>query len=355
MEKPTPKYVLVQEKIKQAIKDGDIKDKLPGERTLAKEFGFSYMTIRKAVENLVAEGLLYKIPMKGTFVAERKSGKTKTKLIGYFLDSSIVAGLTSPYYSLIFDALQKQASRHGYSLIYLTDVGGSGSFQFMDNIDGVVMSCFPRIEHIVYDVNQRLPVVVIDNSSSDKTIPSVIIDNFNAISSAVNYLCSLGHKRIGFITGLEDSDVGKNRHAGYVQGLAANGLKFTRQLVFEGDFSFKSGLAGADYFMSLKNPPTAIICANDSMAIAAIRKITHLGLSVPDDISIVGFDDIAVASQIIPSLTTMAAPIEQITELACNMLISLINGETPESRHIALPAQLVTRDSCTTVKDTVAA
>ena len=83
MDKPTPKYVLVEQKIKHAIKHREIVDKLPGERTLAKEYGFSYMTIRKAVENLVAEGLLYKIPMKGTFVADRKTRKKKTKIMDY--------------------------------------------------------------------------------------------------------------------------------------------------------------------------------------------------------------------------------------------------------------------------------
>ena len=355
MDKVTPKYVLVQEKIKHAIKHRKIIDKLPGERTLAKEYGYSYMTIRKAVDNLVAEGLLYKIPMKGTFVANRKSRKKKTNIIGYFLDSSIVAGLTSPYYSLIFNALQRQATKHGYSLIYFTDIGDSSSYRHMNNIDGAIISCFPRIEHIVHEINQHIPVVVIDNSSSDKTIPSVIIDNFNAVRASVNYLCSIGHKRIGFMTGLEDSDVGKNRYAGYRSGLSNHGIKMNEKLVFRGDYSFESGAKGADYFLSLKNPPTAIMCANDAMAIALIRQAVQRGLNVPDDISVIGFDDIAVASQISPSLTTLAAPIDKITELACNMLISLINGEKSESKHIALPAELVIRDSCTTVKNSVAA
>ena len=81
------------------------------------------MTIRKAVDNLVTEGVLYKLPTKGTFVADRKTSKKKTKIIGYFLDSKIVAGLTSPYYSLIFNALEKEAAKNGYSLIYFSDAG----------------------------------------------------------------------------------------------------------------------------------------------------------------------------------------------------------------------------------------
>ncbi len=355
MDKVTPKYVQVQEKIRDAIKHRKIIDKLPGERALAKEYGFSYMTIRKAVEKLVAEGLLYKIPMKGTFVSDRKTSKKKTNIIGYFLDSSIVAGLTSPYYSLIFNALQRQATKHGYSLIYFSDIGDSSSYKHMHNMDGAIVSCFPRIEHIVDEINQNMPVVVIDNSSSDKTIPSVIIDNFNAVRTSVNYLCTKGHKRIGFITGLRDSDVGNNRLAGYKSGLSDHGLKLNEKLIFRGDYSFESGTKGADYFLSLKDPPTAIMCANDAMAIALIRQAAQHGVSVPDDISVMGFDDIAVASQISPALTTMAAPIDEITELACSMLISLINGEKLESRHVALPARLVVRDSCAEVKNTVAA
>ena len=355
MNKATPKYILVENKIRQAIKHREIVDKLPGERTLAKDFGYSYMTIRKAVENLVAEGVLYRLPMKGTFVADRKTAKKRTRIIGYFLDSSIVAGLTSPYYSLIFNALEKQATQHGYSLIYFTDIGDSSSYKHMNNIDGAIISCFPRIEHIVDEINQHIPVVVIDNSSSDKMIPSIIIDNFNAVRVAVNYLCSLGHKSIGFITGLEDSDVGKDRYAGYRSGLSNHGIKMNEKLVFRGDYSFESGAKAADYFLSLKTPPTAIMCANDAMAIAAIRQAKQRGVNVPDDISIIGFDDIAVATQIIPPLTTLAAPIDKITELACNMLISLINGEKSETRHLALPAELVIRDSCAKMKNTVAA
>ena len=355
MNKPKPKYLLVEEKITQAIKNKQIDNRLPGERTLAKEYGYSYMTIRKAVDNLVAKGILYKLPTKGTFVADRKKAKKKTKIIGYFLDKSIVAGLTSPYYSLIFDSLEKQASKYGYSLIYFSDAGDPSSLRHLNNVDGVIISCFPRIESIVHEINKHVPVVVMDNSSSDKTIPSVIIDNFNGVRQSVDYLCSLGHKRIGFMAGLEDSDVGKNRFAGYQRGLSNHGIKLNEKLVFRGDYSFESGVNGADYFLSLNNPPTAIICANDAMAIAVIREAVQRGLSVPDDISIMGFDDISVASHITPALTTLAAPIEKITELAFNMLISMINGEKTESRHIALAAEPVIRGSCAIANNSVAA
>ena len=351
MDKVKPKYLLVEERIKEGIKNKEFVDKLPGERTLAKDFGYSYMTIRKAISHLVAEGVLYKVPTRGAFVADPKTSKKKTHVIGYFLDNNIVAGLTSPYYSLIFDALEKQATKHGYSLIYFSDFEDASSIKRMARVDGVIASCFPRIETTIHEINNNLPVVVIDNSSSDKSIPSIIIDNFNAVTETLDYLYELGHRRIGFMTGLEDSDVGKNRFAGYKSGLSKHGLKFNEKLVFEGNFSYESGLAGADYFLSLKNPPTAIMCANDSMAIAALGKIIQGGSSIPEDISIIGFDDISVASQIHPPLTTISAPIAELAELAVDMLISKIQNREISNKHIALPAKLVKRSTCTDVKD----
>jgi DNA-binding LacI/PurR family transcriptional regulator len=301
------------------------------------------MTIRKAIETLVAEGLLYKIPTKGAYVSDRDSVKQETKVIGYFLDSSIVAGLTSPYYSMIFNALEKQASNLGYSLIYFSDIGDSSSLKHMNKIDGVIVSCFPRNESLIHDLNKFVPVVTIDNASADKSIPSVIIDNFNATSNAVDHLCQLGHRRIGFMTGLEDSDVGKNRYMGFVHGLTTHGLKVDEELIFRGNYSFESGAQGADYFLSLDETPTAILCANDSMALAAIRKIIQSGLNIPEDISVTGFDDIQVASQINPPLTTIAAPVEATAQHALHMLHSLIKKKKIENMHVALKAKLVAR------------
>ena len=97
------------------------------------------------------------------------------------------------------------------------------------------------------------------------------------------------------------------------------------------------------------------MCANDAMAIATIRQVTQQGLKVPDDISIIGFDDVEVASQINPALTTLAAPIAETAKLALDMLTSLMNGEETEAKHIALPAKLIIRNSCAEVKESAAA
>jgi len=344
----THKYLLAQEKIKQAVDLLDIDDRLPGERVLAKDLGISYMTVRKAIENLVEEGVLYKVPKKGCYVADPKLKRKKT--IGYFLDSSIEEGVTSPYYSLIFDALEKQAAKQGNALIYFSESNegdlSSETLKVIEKLDGVIMSCFPRIESIVHKIKEQVPVVCIDNRSLDESVPSLTLDNFTAVVDSINYFLSLGHKRIGFITGLDDSDVGRNRLAGYISALKSHGLDEDEGLIYKGDYSFETGKRGANYFMSMKTSPTAIMCANDTMAIGSIKEICRKGLSVPNDISVIGFDDISVSSHIMPALTTISVPVQEIAKQAIEMLTRLLDGEEPENRHLTLPCQLVLRESC---------
>jgi DNA-binding LacI/PurR family transcriptional regulator len=355
MDTTIPKYLLVEDYIRQAIRQRKIVDKLPGERVLARELGYSYMTIRKAIDNLVAEGLLYKVPTRGTFVAERKSDKAKTRTIGYFLDSRIAGGLSSPYYAMIFNALEKQTAKAGYSLVYFTDSNESSLDKVLKKLDGVIASSFLRVEPLIQQIKAEIPVVAIDNSVADKSIPSVIIDNFNAELETVDYLCSLGHRRIGFITGLEDSDVGKNRYEGYKSGLLKNGIELDHELVFRGNYTFGSGVSGAEYYLSLKQRPTAIICANDSMALGAISKLHQEGLEVPRDISVVGFDDINIAGQVTPPLTTVSVPVDTIAERAFEMLQSQIEGKALDNRHVALEAHLVARSTSRAPREKIAA
>ncbi len=341
MDTTIPKYVLVEDYIKQQIERGKITHKLPGERVLAKDLGYSYMTIRKAIENLVSEGVLYKVPTKGTFVAGDQGNKSRTRIIGYYLDASIDSGISSPYYSLIFNALEKEAARYDYTLLYFSEI----SDKKLKKLDGVIASCFHRIEGLIQRIKQQVPVVVIDNSAADKSIPSVIIDNFSALVDTVDYLCGLEHKRIGFMTGLEDSDVGKNRYEGYRSGLSRHGIEIDENLVFRGNFSFASGIKGAEYFASIENMPSAIVCANDSMALGMMYRLQQEGYRIPQDVSVVGFDDINVASQITPSLTTVFAPVDDIAERSFEMLQCLIEGQPLANAHVALSGKLIVRES----------
>ena len=353
MDKKELRHIYAEKKIRESIRHLNIDDKLPGERTFSTELGISYMTTRRAIDSLVAKGLLYKIPKKGTFVADSKrvATKSKTRNIGYFLDSSIKDGLSSPYYSMIFDALEKEAAKNGYSMMYFSNAGGSDFLEIAKKIDGVIISCFPRIESIIQEIKARVAVVCIDNASMDKSIPSVVLDNFNSVADSITYLCSMGHKRIGFITGLDDSDIGKGRLGGYLSALKSQHIAEDRDLIYKGDYSFETGRIGADYFLSMPRPPTAIMCANDTMAISALKEVSRKGLRVPEDISIIGFDDIVMASQITPALTTVSVPVQEVAKKAIDILRAAMDSSDQQYQHAALPCQLVVRETAAEVSN----
>ena len=351
MDKQELRHIYAEKKIRETIRQLSAGDKLPGERTISKDLGISYMTTRKAIESLVAKGLLYKVPKKGAYVAGHKKSATKTKNLGYFLDSSIKGGLSSPYYSMIFDALEKEAAKNGYSLMYISNTSGSDFLEIAKKIDGVIISCFPRIEPLIQELKERVAVVCIDNSSADKSIPSVTLDNFNSVANSIDYLCTLGHQRIGFITGLDDSDIGRGRLAGYLSALKSQHIAEDRDLIYKGDYSFKTGILGADYFLSLPRPPTAIMCANDTMAISALREVSRKGLRVPADISIVGFDDIVMASQITPALTTVSVPVEEIAKKSIDILRTAMSSKDQQYQHTALPCKLIERETASEINE----
>ncbi len=345
----TLKYQVVKEKIKDGIRSGEIKGKLPGERALAKMHDVSYMTIRRAVTELVEEGILHKFTTKGTFVSHSKMTPKITQNIGFFLDVGIKEGISSPYYSLVFNALEKEVKQKGYNLVLFSELDNLNPLNNHKKIDGVIICCFPRIENKIQELKKMLPIVLLDNLSSDKSIPSVTLDNFNGSSEAVAYLWSLGHRRIGYITGLMDSDICNERLTGFTSSIARFGADTGDDLIFKGDFSYESGERGAKHFLSLKKRPTAIMCANDSMAIGAMKVIREHGVQIPDEMSVVGFDDIIVASKVFPALTTIAAPIEKIAAKSVRMLLEMIGGADLDYQHIILPAPLVVRNSCASV------
>jgi DNA-binding LacI/PurR family transcriptional regulator len=277
----------------------------------------------------------------------------KTRTIGFFLDDRIKDGISNPYYSLVFNALEKEAVKSNYNLIFYSKFDDLYPSSHKMKIDGLIICFFLRMEKNLQKLNIPVPVVLIDNQSADKSIPSVTIDNYNSVMDAMKYLCSLGHKRIGFITGMLDSHVGKDRLNGYKKALDDHGIDFEDTLVYRGNYSYLSGEKGAGHFLSQHKIPSAIMCSNDSMAIGAIKTISQAGLSVPGDISVIGFDDIAVASQIYPPLTTMAAPITEIARISVSILMALINGVEPDGRHISLPAHLIERNSCAVNRESV--
>jgi LacI family transcriptional regulator len=191
------------------------------------------------------------------------------------------------------------------------------------------------------------PIVIIDPHNENPDYPAVIAQNREGALAAMQYLTSLGHQRIGFIGGRCELQSAVQRLQGYTDGLAQANLPLEPDLVQAGDYSKLTGFIGTQKLLSLSKPPTAIFAANDQSAFGVLQAAHEAGLRIPDDLSVIGFDNIPESSYSTPPLTTIDQSIEQMGYLATRLLVRLISVGEVENRTYTNPTQLVVRESCT--------
>jgi LacI family transcriptional regulator len=190
------------------------------------------------------------------------------------------------------------------------------------------------------------PFVVIDpRQPLDDGIPSVSATNAAGARAATDHLLRLGHRRIGLITGTPNWVATDERIEGYRMALAAAGIPFTTDLLAGGDFATGTGHTAAQQLLDLADPPTAIFASNDNLAVGTMRAALERGLRIPDELSIVGFDDVVTAGDVFPPLTTVRQPLAELGRTAVEMLNRLVAGRETESLHLELATQLVIRAS----------
>ena len=261
----------------------------------------------------------------------------------------LVPDIANPFYSLFIRALEDRAHQKGYAVL-LGDTRGTPEreLEYIRRVetrlaDGIVQ-LRPSSEKSQNNIPPDVPCV---NACGCEytTGPAIRIDNRGAAKSMVNYLISLGHKRIGVISGLKDNPHAIDRLQGYKEALADAGIPFEKDLIAEGDFTMWSGLNAAFQFCNMKNRPTAIFSMNDEMAIGAMQTLKNQGIKIPEDMSVTGFDDIAYAKYSDPSLTTISQPAEEMGKMAMDMLLKVIEGEPLSQRECVLPTEFIIRKS----------
>lgn len=271
--------------------------------------------------------------------------ETKTVLV-------VVPDITNTFFSKILRGIEQVAIENDYEVL-LGDTGNSLEREkgYLDILrqkkaDGMILLTARLESHLLEEISHEFPVVLACEYLEGSDIPTVSIDNISSARKATEYLISLGHKRIGFLSGPMDVILSRDRLKGFKQGMMQHNIAIEPNLIQEGDFSFESGFNLMTKLLALTEPPTAVFASSDEMAIGAIKAIKAKGLKVPDDISIVGFDDIKFASIFEPALTTVSQPMFEIGQKAMELLIKLMNGSEIERRQYILEDQLVIRDSC---------
>jgi LacI family transcriptional regulator len=263
----------------------------------------------------------------------------------------VVPDISNPYYPPLVRGVEDAASSRGYRIVLCnTDRDPAKISGYLDTliktrVDGIVVAGGGWVDvpdRTAVLGNYRTGLVAIGRHVTAH--PSVRIDNVAASREAAGHLIGLGHRRIAFLGGPASSTTVQDRAQGYRDALKVAGLAESAAVVRYGDFTEESGYAATREILDVSPPPTALLCANDRIALGAYAAAADAGRRVPTDVSIVGFDDTPIARYVRPTLTTVAIPTYEMGSAAVRMLLAQLGGNTV-SEIETMPTRLVVRDS----------
>ena len=195
----------------------------------------------------------------------------------------------------------------------------------------------------------HVPAVTVACGQPDQRVSAVSIDDYQAAYTMTSHLIALGHQRIGFVAGHPNQSASARRLAGFRAAMTDKGLAMAEELTVQGLFTYRSGLDAAEQLLGLEPRPTAVFASNDDMAAATVAIAHRMGLDVPGDLTVAGFDDTALATTIWPELTTVRQPIAGMAETAVKFLVQQIRaqreGQPQEPQHLVMDAALIRRQS----------
>ncbi|MBX0329484.1 LacI family transcriptional regulator [Oscillochloris sp. ZM17-4] len=284
--------------------------------------------------------------------AARSLASARSRAISVVIPRSAAQIFTDPFFALALQGISEGCISGGYFLM-LSMVTPDHEERFYNQVlrgqhfDGVLMLSSdiddPLLPRLIRD---RMPLVLIGQHPYLEGIVSVDVDNREGARLAVDHLIGLGYRDIATISGSLLMMAGQARRDGYKQALLAAGIPISPELLVEGGFSQEGGYIAMRSLIALPNRPRAVFVASDTMAIGALRAIAEAGLRVPEDIAVVGFDDLPTAAYASPPLSTVRQPIIELGAAAVRALIAQIESPEPQQRLQILPTQLVVRASC---------
>ena len=271
----------------------------------------------------------------------------RSRLIGV-----IVSDITNPFFPELIHSFEKLAAHQQYDLLvtstdYETARMTACLRRMLERkVDGVAIMTSEMDLGLIKDVARRnVPIVFMDVGQVGPRMSHVVIDYGNGIGQAVDHVVGLGHRRIAFISGPLDLHSARTRRQAFVEGLRAHGLRPDKRYLREGTHTAEGGQREMAALLRLSTPPTAVVASNDWTAIGALHAIHAAGLRVPEDVSLVGFDDIPLVSYTSPPLTSVRMSAADVGARAFQALFSLLGGERLEGDVYQVPTKLIVRQS----------
>lgn len=328
-------------------------------KDIAKLANVSHTTVSRALNNspLINEETKSKIKA----LAEQLNYVPNYSAKSLVLDKSYTIGLffstithgTSP--SFFYETVRGVNSiiKGNYNLV----VRGIDDYKDFTTInkkrfDGIIlMSQSDKDNAFIYDVLQKqIPLVVLNREMSESSLINILSNDKEGAYKAVKYLVENGHKDVAIIEGEESFKSTNERRSGFMKALIEEKITVTNEYMVRGNYNMEGGYQAMKRLLSLSKVPTAVFCSNDDMAIGAIKAVFESGISVPENISIIGFDDIGFSKYATPALTTIRRPMEKVSITGGEKLLDLINKQDCKGEKIYINTELVIRDSVAKLK-----
>ncbi len=280
-------------------------------------------------------------------LAARGMRSRSTNVIGL-----IMPDVASPYSLEVLRGVNRGIAQLDYHLIVYTtgDIRKHGTAeqeqQYVRLLNGSITDGVVVVTPAATDFSTDAPLVVIDPNNQSPDGPAIVCSNRAGALTAMAYLTGLGHRRIGHITGRLDLVSACDRLEGYKDGLAAAGLPLAEDLIKIGDYTTEIAEVCTRKLLALKDPPTAIFAANDMSAKGVYQAAQAAGVRIPQDLSVVGFDNLPESAFLNPPLTTVNQSVLEMGSLAIEIVVRLLKGERPEKNLVTVPTHLLIRASC---------
>lgn len=335
------KYLALAESIRRMIDDSSLRrgDVLPPERNLSVQFGCNHLTVRKALRLLEQNSIIHKIPSKGSFVGPRPLDGGHPGLVGFiFPDDELF------YYRLFSNLENEFKNLNLHPVVHLTRGIPAREDEILDfltenPVTALIAAPNPRCKSTYQKL--RFPVLFFDNFIEDCSIPYVISDDNSGAVAAMEYLYSLEHRKIAYIGGLSDR-TSEMRLKGYQRIMQKYELHVPRAYIKQQSLTREWGFQAAKELLEGKDCPSAVFCANDTVAAGVVRYCQQKRLIIPDDLSVVGFGNTEIAEDLF--LTSVDQHSDKIAAAIGKNLKLILNGIKPPLSTM-LPATLVVRRS----------
>ncbi len=267
----------------------------------------------------------------------------------------VVPNIKNPFFARVFEGIHQCAKQENYT-IFLANTDGNEAQEeayirqlLKGWVDGIILlngRISPNIQEQV-ELSQLPIVFACEFNKNTSFLPVVRTNNLKASMELVDLLIKNGHKNIAYVNGPKENSLAKERYKGYLQSLKKAQIQYKKEYYYQGDYSLRSGIKSAQYYLSLKKRPSAVFCANDEMALGLMSELKKNDIKIPEDISIVGFDDIDFSATSFPSLTTIRQDAETIGYKATEILFKRMNNQKIKkpSAPIDIPHRLIERET----------